>query len=195
MIGYLRGIVRRGAPGEVIVDVQGVGYRLHTPLSSWEALEDGVLQPVWVTTYVREDRLELFGFADESVRRLFERLIQISGIGPKTALDICAAPRSLLAQAVAEDDPTVLTSIKGIGKKTAEKFLVELKSLAERDPGMLVAGDSSSTTRAPAGVDRDAVAALTQLGYRMPDALKMLESLPSSLTTTEQRVAAALRSA
>jgi Holliday junction DNA helicase RuvA len=190
MIAHLRGTISKGRTGEVTVDVGGVGYRVLMPIDAWDLVMEGSERTIWVSTYVREDRFDLFGFLDARSRLLFEELIERQGIGPKLALELCAVPKGLLMQAIAENDPATLTSIKGIGKKTAEKLLIELKSLAEKHVDMF-----SDPTRlsVPAQFDRDTIAALAALGYVMPDILHALEKLPQDLTTTEQRVTAALQ--
>ena len=190
MFAHLRGTIGKGSIGEVSIDVNGVGYRAAVPIDTWDTLQDGDAATLWISTYVREDRFELYGFIDASTRTLFEELTQISGIGPRMGLELCGVPRALLVKAIQDDDHASLTSIKGIGKKTAEKLLVELKSLAERQPGLFAA----DTRVLGAKYDPDAVAALTQLGYNHADALHALESVPSYAHTTEQRVTAALRS-
>jgi holliday junction DNA helicase RuvA len=191
VIALLRGIIGKEAPGEATVDVGGVGYKVHMPINAWDALLDGAEATVWVSTYVREDRLDLFGFADRLSRVLFEELIGRPGIGPRTALELCAVPRSLLSRAIYEQDASLLTSVKGIGKKTAEKLIVELKEVGEKHPDILA--EPSGGTSVPAKFDRDAIAALTQLGYATSDVLKILDTLPKELKTTEERVTAALR--
>ncbi len=192
MIASLRGTIGKTTPGLVIVDIQGVGYGVSVPVTVWDDLEEGAVAQLHISTYVREDRLELFGFSDIQTKQLFEKLIDISGIGPRMGLELCAVPRGILVQAINEEDPGILTSIKGIGKKTGEKLLVELKSLAERHPEMfnVEAGTSVSGSR----FDRDAIAALSQLGFANSDIMRALEALPSELSSTEERVTAALRS-
>lgn len=190
MISHLRGTVHKMDPGEAAVDVAGVGYRVSMPLDIWDELKEAEPRMLWISTYVREDRLELFGFADLDGRTLFEELIKLAGIGPKLGLELCAVPRGLLRQAMDENNVSLLTSIKGVGKKTAEKLLVELRSLAERKPGILIA--HGSTIRGQ--FDQDAIAALTALGYDSSTAIQLLKDLPKELATTEERVAAALRS-
>lgn len=190
MFAHLRGTIGKGSLNEVSVDVNGAGYRVSVPIDTWDTLQDGDTATLWISTYVREDRFELFGFLDAATRMLFEELTQISGIGPRTGLELCGVPRGVLMQAIQENDHAHLQSIKGIGKKTAEKLLVELKSLAERHP-MLFTGDPQSMG---ARFDPDAVAALSQLGYNQAEAQRALESVPAELRTTEERVTAALRS-
>ena len=191
MIAHLRGIISKGSAGEVTVDVQGVGYRVLVPMTVWETVTDGEEHTLWIKTFVREDRFDLFGFSEHPTRMLFEHLIELPGVGPKMGLELCSVPRSLFLQALQEEDPSILTSVKGIGRKTAEKLLIELKSLMERHPGMLSAPD---TLPLPASRDADAIAALSQLGYSMQQILRALENLPKEAKTTEERVTAALRS-
>lgn len=191
MIAHLRGHISKTATGVATVDVSGVGYLVKLPLNTWDDLQEGTEQQLFISTYVREDRLDLYGFADSRTKLLFEELIERQGIGPKMALELCAVPRGLLLQAIHEEDSNVLTSIKGIGKKTAEKLLIELKSLAEKHADIFMAGAASHTI--PAQFDRDALAALSSLGYSMPDIITALEKLPKELKTTEERVTAALQ--
>jgi len=191
MIAHLYGTVTRHRPGEVTVDVGGVGYRVSVPLDVWEQLEEETTTKLWIFTYVREDRFDLFGFLTPQSRTLFEELLGIPGIGPRTALEICSVPRSLIGMAIQEQDSSPLTAIKGVGKKTAEKLLLELKSLAEKLPALFADTGTGSTRPA---FDPDAVAALETLGYDAPTIAHALKSLPSDLATTEERVAAALRS-
>ena len=190
MFAHLRGTIGKGSVNEVSVDVGGVGYRVVVPVDTWDTLVEGETATLWISTYVREDRFELFGFSNAETRTLFEELTQISGIGPRTGIELCGVPRGLLLKAIQENDHAPLTSIKGIGKKTAEKLLVELKSLAERQP-MLFTADARTIG---ARFDPDAVAVLSQLGYNQADVVRALEQVPQELHTTEERVTAALRS-
>lgn len=192
MIARLRGKIGKGDGGDVIVDCGGVGYRVQVPLSAWEQLPENAEGTLWISTYVREDRLDLYGFPDRVTRALFERFITLPGIGPKLGLELCSVPRSVLVQAVATEDASALTSVKGIGRKTAEKLIVELKDIAEKMPDAFsLEGDAAD--RMPAKFDRDAIAALAQLGYASQDILRVLGTLPKDLKTTEDRVTAALR--
>ncbi len=191
MIAHLRGIVHRLKQEEVSIDVGGVGYRVFVPISVWDSLKEDEETELRITTYVREDRMDLFGFVEENDRILFERFIAMSGIGPRLALELCAVPKSMLMQAIGSQEPKLLTSVKGIGKKTAEKLLVDLKSLAEKQPEIFGA---SSQQLGAGGIDQDAVDALKNLGYDTSTILNAIKDLPQDLETTEERVAAALRS-
>ena len=129
MIAFLRGRVHDKQPNRVIVDVGGVGYDVHVPLSTFYNLGDeGAEVSLRVHTHVREDALQFYGFLTELERQLFERLIAISGIGPKLAIVVLSGmeTRDLVA-AVQRADVARLTTIPGIGKKTAERIVLELK--------------------------------------------------------------------
>ena len=192
MIARLRGSIERLSPGEAIVDAGGVGYAVSLPIDVWETLPENAEQTLWIYTYVREDRFDLYGFHDIPSRTLFVQLIGQSGIGPKTALELCAVPRALLLQAIDQQDAGILTNVKGVGKKTAEKLLVELKSVCEKHPEIFQQADGTSI--ATESVDQDAISALSSLGYDTPTILQVLKDLPADLGTTEERVTAALRS-
>lgn len=191
MIAHLRGVIGKIAPGVVTIDVAGVGYKVTMPVGEWDKLLDAALTQVFVSTYVREDRLELYGFLDATTRSLFEHLIELSGIGPRMGMELCDVPRGLLVKAINSKDPQLLTTVKGVGRKTAEKILLELSSLAERDPQIFLGGHDEEMG---ARYDQDTVAALSKLGFDTQDILRVLEALPADIASTEERVAAALRS-
>ena len=164
MIAFLRGRVLEKQPNRLIVDVAGVGYDVAVPLSTFYVAGDpGVEISLRVHTHVREDQLALFGFATPLEQTVFERLIAISGIGPKLALAVLSGlePRELVT-AIQRGDVGRLTSIPGVGKKTAERIVLELR---ERLPKAL---ESVGSAPAVAPVDRlrdDLLSALTNLGY------------------------------
>ncbi len=180
MIAFLRGRVLDKQPNRIILDVQGVGYELHVPLSTYYDIgEEGSEVSVRVYTHVREDALQLFGFLTELERQLFERLISINGIGPKLAIAVLSGldPRELVA-AVQRGDVARLVSIPGVGKKTAERIVLEL-----RDRLQQLAVPVMASTPASTGADRlriDLVSALQNLGYHRPQAEKAVESTLAS---------------
>jgi holliday junction DNA helicase RuvA len=192
MIAHLRGTVHKLDCGEVTIDVVGVGYRVHVPLDVWERLEEAQPAMLWISTYVREDRFDLFGFADRLGQVLFEELIKLQGVGPRLGLELCAVPKSLLLHATQEQDAQLLKNIKGVGKKTAEKLILELRSLLEKHPHLL--GESGDAKDARSEFDQDAIAALATLGYDSPTIVEVLRNLPPDIRSTEERVAQALRS-
>jgi holliday junction DNA helicase RuvA len=162
VIGSLHGTVLRASPERVLIDVQGVGYEVHIPLSTYYEIERagaGGLIRLFVHTHLREDGIALFGFFTEREKLLFEKLIAVSGIGPRLARVVLSgmAADDLLA-ALAAGDLGRLTSIPGIGRKTAERMVLELRDkmreLAAELPGRA----------APAG--EEVVSALVNLGYR-----------------------------
>lgn len=194
MIHSVTGTIRRLSLPQLSIDVQGVGYLVTVPHPLWDTLFDGAKATVITHTYVREDRLELFGFESDEERLLFLDLINISGIGPKTALEICSIPRSILTGAIMSGEAAQLTQIKGVGKKTAEKLLVDLKALFEKHPDRMMTKHEGKDIAASPVFDRDAIAALTALGYDQPTIVKALKKLPATVTRTEDRVTAVLRS-
>ncbi|MCF7845139.1 MAG: Holliday junction branch migration protein RuvA [Kiritimatiellales bacterium] len=192
MISLLRGTVHKGDTQEITIDVNGVGYAVSTPIDVWDNLKEGEEQELQIKTYVREDRFDLFGFLDKTSKLLFEEAIDLPGIGPKTALEICAVPRNLLLTAIEQEDAKLLSSIKGVGKKTAEKLLVDLQSLTEKHP-QIFAKERKEMTGTTAHFDQDAIDALKALGYDTATALHALKGTPEEAKTSEERVAAALR--
>ena len=164
MIGYLHGKVLRATPERVLLDVQGVGYEVHIPLSTFYEIEragSGGQQPVglFVHTHLREDGIALFGFWSEREKLLFEKLIAVSGIGPRLARVVLSGmPADDLLAALAAGDLASLSTIPGIGKKTAERMVLEL-----RDKVRELAAELPGRT-APA--DADVVSALINLGYK-----------------------------
>ena len=168
MIAFLRGRVLDKHPNKILVDVNGVGYELNVPLSTYyDVGEPGAEISLRVHTHVREDALQLFGFLTPLEQLLFERLIAISGIGPKLAIAVLSGIDSReLVVSVQRADVARLTRIPGIGKKTAERIVLELKDrLADVTPV-----DAATDARQPTG-DRlrdDLVSALENLGYHRP---------------------------
>ena len=170
MISYLRGELRSLDLHEVVVDVGGVGYGVRTPLSTFYELENrglGTTVELLIHTQVREDAFELYGFLSATEKHIFERLISVTGIGPKLAQGILSgmAPPDLLS-ALAEKDVPKLVCIPGIGKKTAERLVLELRDKART---ML---EELGDVVVPRGPSEDLVAALVGLGYRAREAEK-----------------------
>ncbi len=166
MIALLRGRLLEKQPGRVIVDVQGVGYDVAIPLSTFYPLpEPGAEVSLRIHTHVREDALALFGFGTSLELQVFERLIAVSGIGPKLALAVLSGiePQELVS-AVQRGDIARLTAIPGVGKKTAERIGLELKDRLS----LAIAGTGAAGLPPGAGVRDDLVSALLNLGYHRP---------------------------
>jgi len=161
MIAELRGKLVRRNPAGVVVDVSGVGYSMLVPMSTFKELgEEGSDVHIFTHTHVREDALDLFGFLTEAERSIFRELISISGIGPKLALAVLSGlSPQVFHRAVIEEDMALLTSVSGIGKKTAQRMIVELK---ERLSGLDVSSIGGGA--AEHEVAGDAVSALVSLG-------------------------------
>jgi Holliday junction DNA helicase RuvA len=196
MIAFLRGRVHDKQPNTVVIDVNGVGYEVHVPLSTFYNVGDpGDEVSLRVYTHVREDQLQLYGFLTELERQLFERLISISGIGPKLAIVVLSGmeTRELVA-AVQRADVARLTTIPGIGKKTAERIVLELKDRIAKvalpaASGAAPAASSADQLRA------DLLSALLNLGYHRQQAEKAIDATVTSNpnASLEHAVRAALR--
>jgi Holliday junction DNA helicase RuvA len=168
VIAQLRGRILDRQPNRIVLDVNGVGYDVAVPLSTFYGLgESGSDAALRIRTYVREDTLALYGFATRLELELFDRLIGVSGIGPKVALAVLSGiePQELI-RAIQGGDLARLTGIPGVGKKTAERIVVDLKDRLPRaaEPGEQAAVDPSAT---PAVRD-DVLSALVNLGYHRP---------------------------
>jgi Holliday junction DNA helicase RuvA len=165
MIGYLHGQLLKASPERLLLDVQGVGYEVHIPLSTWYEIEKRRDEPVslFIHTHMREDGIALFGFWTEREKLLFERLIAVSGIGPRLARVALSgmAPDDLLG-AIASGDVARLATIPGVGKKTAERMVLELKDKMRE----LAAELPDTVVTASGAADQDVVSALVNLGYK-----------------------------
>jgi holliday junction DNA helicase RuvA len=172
MIAQLRGRLLRKEPQEAVVDVGGVGYRVTIPLSTFYRIgEPGSEVTLLTHTHVREDALALFGFLTAVEQTLFERLIAVSGVGPRLAVSILSgieAPE--LALALRSSDLPRLTRVPGVGKKTAERLVVELKDKLQDLPS-----PEAAPAAAPRAATDDLVSALVHLGYSRPEAERAVE--------------------
>ncbi len=178
MIGQLRGQLLHKKPNMLLLDVQGVGYEVFIPLTSFYELPgEGSEVTLKIHTHVREDALTLFGFRTQREKDFFLKLISISGIGPKLAIAILSGAQvEELAQAVAEANLARLTSIPGVGKKTAERLVLELKG--QIAPFLLPEQVAASKEiGALTGLEEDVLSALTNLGYPRALAEKALSSV------------------
>lgn len=163
MIGWLRGNLLRKDTQTVLLDVHGVGYRVSIPLSTFYKLgEQGSDVELYVRTHVREDALQLYGFASTDEQGLFERLIGVSGVGPRVALAILSGIESVeLITALRTSDVARLIRIPGVGKKTAERLVLELKDKMQA----FAASDARSGPSSAGQLEQDVVSALANLGY------------------------------
>jgi len=182
MIGSLRGSVIEVHPTYALLEVNGVGFSMRGSIPFLTSLVRGEERFVYIHDHVREDARELFGFASSEELHFFEKLISISGVGPKVALAILSVGSlETVRRAVMAGDLATLTSVPGIGTKTAQKIVLELKGQLVEEGGEI-------------GADREVIEALTSLGYPMSDARDAVKRLDPSLTDTTERVREALRS-
>lgn len=180
MIGRISGLLAEKAPPLVLVDVQGVGYELDVPMSTFCNLP-ALGERVTLLTHfvVREDAQQLFGFLTAAERGAFRELVRISGVGPRTALGILSGLSvAELSQAVSRQDAARLVKVPGIGKKTAERLLLELKGRLGPDIGAPAASVVSDA-------QADIVQALLALGYNEREAQAALKALPADVTVSE----------
>jgi Holliday junction DNA helicase RuvA len=172
MIAHLRGTLAAKSPGEIIVDVGGTGYQVFVSLNTFYELPDiGGEVSLSIHTHVREDALQLYGFADRNEKRVFELLLAVSGIGPRLATNVLSGiPACEMVEALTQGNVARLMAIPGVGRKLAERLTVELKERA----APLVGGNGGKATDGGAQIAndvlREATSALVNLGYRRSEA-------------------------
>ena len=198
MIGQLRGRILAKHPPQVLIDVGGVGYEVEAPMSTFYDLP-GIGEPVTLITHlvVREDAHVLYGFLRERDRALFRSLLKVTGVGAKLALAILSGmDAQRFALCIEHEDITALSRLPGIGRKTAQRLVMEMKDrIAELGGGPLAAA-AAGTAAAPAGEDNalaDAVSALIALGYRPTDANRMARAADDGAKTSEELIRVALK--
>lgn len=187
MISYLEGKIIEKNEKFFVINTGGVGYRIYS--------HEGVLEKIpavsqnvgiWTHLHVREDALDLYGFTDKDELDFFEILISISGIGPKSALGILeVAPVASLKQAIVSEDETFFTKVSGVGKKTAQRLILELKNKLAKKVALIKGSDSEQMG--------EALEALVILGYTQRDARKSLQEVSKDIKGVEAKVKAALK--
>ena len=198
MFHHIEGIVSEIGQNLAVIDCGGIGFALNTTLNTLSYLKAGEKSKLYVSEAVKEDAFELYGFYSKSERRCFEMLTAVSGIGPKAALSILSAntPEGL-ALAIMNNDLKTLTVAPGIGKKIAQRVILELKDKIskEMDPSefSLPAASVSAAVSADNGSINDAMAALTVLGYSSAELAPVLKKLDLSGMDAEQIIKAVLR--
>jgi Holliday junction DNA helicase RuvA len=193
MIGSLRGRIASKTPPQLTVEVGGLGYELEAPMSTFFHLP-AVGEEVRLLTHlvVREDAHVLYGFASEEERRLFRSLIKVSGVGPKIALALLSGISvAAFADCIQREDIAALTRVPGVGRKTAERLIVEMR---DRLAAAGAAGPAS-TTAAGATPESEAYDALVALGYRPAEATRLLKAVGPGTHSTEDLIRRALQGA
>lgn len=194
MIGHLRGRLVRKAPPALIVDVNGVGYELEAPMSTFYRLPElGSEVELHTHLVVREDAHLLYGFATEDERRLFRDLLRVTGIGPKIGLALLSGiDVDTFMRCVEAEDAAALTRIPGIGRKIAERLLVEMRDRI-RALGQLPSAARRADT--PAGARAEAYSALVALGYKPVEVNRLLQGVEQEGAGTEELIRRALQAA
>jgi len=194
VIGHLRGRLVRKAPPALIVDVNGVGYELEAPMSTFYRLPElGSEVELHTHLVVREDAQLLYGFATEDERRLFRDLLRVTGIGPKIGLALLSGiDVETFMRCVEAEDTQALTRIPGIGRKTAERLLIEMRDRI-RALGQLPTGGTATATAG--GARSEAYAALVALGYRPVEVNRLLQGVEQEGAGTEELIRRALQAA
>ncbi len=186
MIAKIKGNIDFLRDNYVVVDVSGVGYKVFVSPYTFGKLASENIAELFTHTYVREDTLSLYGFVTLEELEMFELLISISGIGPKAALGILSiADPVAIRTAVQNEDPSILTRVSGVGKKTAQRVILELKNKVAALP----AGQSKQVQ-----TDSDALEALMALGYSVSEGREALKHISKEITDVSERVKAAMRS-
>ncbi len=187
VISQLRGTITHKAERYIILDVSGVGYRLYLSAETLRlARADSGQVMFWTHLVVREDALDLYGFTEPAELDFFELLIGVSGIGPKSALAILSlAPPETLRRAIASGDSGLLTKVSGIGRKSAEKIIIELRDKLADLPELSLREDLERET--------DAIEGLQALGYSLREAREALRKVPDTIIDPSERIRAALK--
>jgi Holliday junction DNA helicase RuvA len=173
VIGWLKGVVRVRETGRVVLDVSGVGYLVLCPMSTFLALpaEGGTVE-LHVSTQVREESITLHGFLESAEREIFERLLTVSGVGPRTAMAaLSALGPDELARCIAEGDSRKLSTVPGIGRKTAERIVIDLQDRMAKEQGARAAAAKAGG----GGEAADVVSALVNLGYNDRQAARAVQ--------------------
>ncbi|WP_343596645.1 Holliday junction branch migration protein RuvA [Acinetobacter sp.] len=196
MIGCLIGEVFALEAPAVLLNVNGVGYEIDTPLSTFCQLQKGQKVTLWTHLVVREDAHQLYGFSDAKEKALFRTLLKVNGVGPKMALGILSTLSvDLLIQTIEHDDVNTLVKVPGVGKKTAERLLIELRDRIKNFGSGTNALTHSNTIQLSANAAvAEAEAALQSLGYRPLEAQKAIAAVKDQYSDVADLIRAALKS-
>ncbi|MEQ8924533.1 MAG: Holliday junction branch migration protein RuvA [Fulvivirga sp.] len=197
MIAYLKGKLALKEPTHLIIDVNGIGYQVHISLNTFSSVKDK--EDIFIHTYlhVKEDSHTLFGFSDESEKRMFLSLLSISGVGPNTALMIQSSlSAGELKQAIVEEDVKTIQSVKGVGGKTAQRIILELKDKLKKE-GLYEEGEKI-TSGGHNTLKKEALSALMTLGINKNAAEKSIDSIlknSGNTITLEELIKLSLKNA
>jgi len=198
MFYYLEGTVTVVGQNLAVIDINGAGYACMTTLSTLSRLETGKKAKLYTYCNVKEDAFDIYGFYDLSEKRCFEQLLSVSGVGPKAALSILSsATPETLALAIISDDESALTIAPGVGKKLAQRIMLELKDKVSKEMPTLKASGyvpPSDSAGQPGAKQRDAAAALAVLGYSQSEISAAMRSIDISELTVEEIIREVLKS-
>ena len=197
MIGFIRGKLVSKTPPQLVVDVHGVGYEVEAPMTTFYDLPKlGAELQLYTHLVVREDAHILFAFSTEADRLMFRTLIKVNGVGPKLALTILSGQSAEeFRRCIHDNDVQALVRLPGIGKKTAERLIIEMR---DRLPNMAESsgsGQTASVNVAANNPGQEAISALCALGYKPQDASKMVQAIPQQDKTCEEIIRLALQGA
>ncbi len=196
MIGLLTGKVHILTAPHILLEVNGIGYEIETALSTFCQLTDGQTITLWTHLTVREDAHLLYGFIDANDKTLFRILLKVNGVGPKLALGILSSmSAAMLVQSIEMQDITTLTRIPGVGKKTAERLVIELRDRLKvfTTTEQTAVSDQPQITLNAASPIAEAEAALVALGYRPAEAQRAIASVKNEHSATADLIRAALK--
>jgi holliday junction DNA helicase RuvA len=194
MFYHIEGTVAELAPNLAVVDCGGVGYAVNTTANTLSRLEPGKKAKLYVFDYVKEDCFELYGFFTKSEKRCFEMLITVSGVGPKAAVSILSAVTpETLAMAVMNGDEKALTSAQGVGKKIAQRVILELKDKVAKETGGTGFQAPATAASGSGGAAGDAASALIVLGYSSAEIGAAMRDIDTAGMTAEEIIKAALK--
>lgn len=179
MIEYIKGTLIESSPLKTVIEAGGIGYRLHLPLNNYSKLpHTGQIVTIYISTVIREDSHKHYGFLSLEERDLFEVLIEVSGIGPKTALALLGyLETSALQLAISQSNLSLICKVPGIGKKTAERLIVEMRDRFQKNAHNLTLSQIPGDSKTRRDVVSDALSALVNLGYPPLQAQKAIRSV------------------
>ena len=194
MIGFLRGTLLKKQPPLLILDVNGVGYEIDAPMTTFYILPDiGNEIEIFTHLVVRDDAHLLFGFATEDERHLFRNLIKVNGVGAKMALTILSGIEAdEFSQCIQNNDAERLIKLPGVGKKTAERLIIEMRDRLDNLPKLTIGHENNKTRAYTAPVD-EAVSALTSLGYKPSEASRYVLAIAEDDMSSEELIRKALK--
>ena len=195
MIGRLHGVLLRKEPPALLVDVGGVGYELEAPMTTFYELPPvGEQITLYTHLVVREDAHLLYGFVRESQRRLFRDLLKVNGVGPRVALAVLSGLSDVeFTRCVAEEDITRLTKVPGIGRKTAERLVIEMRDKLPKEIPLQTPRTTAGGPAAPADPVSEAVGALVSLGYKPNEASRAVRGMATKGLSAEEIIRQALK--